>query len=235
MNAKTYFKVSSHRFYGSVVALVMLLLYETLVIWGELPSGAMVRNAPEAWLRTILSVFGLSYHAITYVLVTIALIAIPIFYRSGVVVKKSVIFGIIGESIFWGIATGYIIRLFMMNLFMFSGEFSNSFLANLGLAIGAGLFEELLFRVLLTTFLIYLFKQIFPNKFISIALSVIVASFLFSLMHYVGNMGDYFTLNSFMFRFFAGFWFTALYAVRGFAITCLAHAFYDIYVIFFLS
>ena len=235
MNVKTYFKVSSHRFYGSVVALIMLVLYETLVIWGELPNGAVVRNAPEAWLRTVLSFIGISHYYISFVLVTAALITIPVFYRSGVTIKKGVILGMIIESIFWGIATGYIIRLSMVNLFMFSGEFSNAFLANLGLAIGAGLFEELLFRVLLTTFLIFLFKQLIPNRFFAILISVVIASFLFSLVHYMGNMADYFTLNSFMFRFFAGFWFTLLYTVRGFAITCMAHAFYDIYVIFFLA
>jgi len=235
MTLKTYFQASSHRFYGSVVALIMLVLYETLIIWGELPNGAIVRNAPEAWLRTVLSFIGISHYYISFVLVTVALVTIPVFYRSGVIIKKSVIFGMVGEAIFWGIATGYIIRLFMVNLFMFSGEFSNSFLANLGLAIGAGLFEELLFRVLLTTFLIYLFSQLFSNKFISILISVVLASFLFSLVHYMGNMADYFTIGSFMFRFLAGFWFTLLYTVRGFAITCMAHAFYDIYVIFFLT
>ncbi len=233
MSKYNYFRQSSHRFYGAVVALFMLLLYETLVIWGELPSGAMVRNAPEVWLRSILYFIGLPHYYISLALLAGALIAISVFYQSGVIVRKSIFFWMILESIFWGLVSGFIIQFFMINLPFFSGVFSNSILANLGLAIGAGLFEELLFRVVLTTFLIYLFRRIFDHPLISIVIAVLVASFLFSLVHYLGNMADQFTLYSFMFRFFAGIWFTTLYTVRGFAITCMTHAFYDIFVIFF--
>ena len=181
MNLKTYYKHSSHRFYGAIVALVMLILYETLIIWGELPNGAIVRNAPEAWLRGLLAFIGVQHYYISFVLVTVSLIMIPVFYRSGVVIRKSIVLGIILESIIWGLLTGYVIQLFMVSLFMNSGGISNSFLANLGLAIGAGLFEELLFRVLLTTGLIYLFTNTTGKKRLSVVLSVVIASFLFSL------------------------------------------------------
>ncbi len=230
---RDYFKHSSHRFYGAFVALFMLLLYECLVIWGELPSGAMVRNAPEAWLRSILFFVGIPHYYISFALITVALIALPIFYRSGVEIKKSIVIGMIIESVLWGLVTGVIIQFFIINLPFFSGEFSSSTLANLGLAIGAGLFEELLFRVVLTTLLILLFKRLFGQRVFAVVVSVLIASFLFSLAHYVGNMADNFTLYSFLFRFFAGIWFTTLYAVRGFAVTCMTHAFYDIFVIFF--
>ena len=227
-----YLRHSSHRFYGASVALVMLLLYESLVVWGEMPSGAMVRNAPEVWLRSILHFLGVPHYYISFAFITVFLIALPIFYRSGVRISKGIVLGILLESAFWGLLTGYIVRFFAVDFPLFSGGLTNSLLADLGLAIGAGLFEELLFRVVLTTLLISIFKRLCGYPLPSVLLSVLIASFLFSLVHYVGNMGDPFTLYSFTFRFFAGIWFTTLYAVRGFAITCLTHAFYDIFVLF---
>ena len=230
-----YFKYSSHRFYGALVALFMLFLYEILVVWGELLSGGMVRNAPEVWMRNILQFIGIPHSYISYTFITGSLIALPIFYRSGVKITTGIVMGMLLESVFWGFLSGFIIRYFTVSFPLFFGEFSNTILSNIGLAIGAGLFEELLFRVVLTTLLIYLFKRLFRHPFPSIVVSVLVASFLFSLAHYVGNMADHFTLYSFVFRFVAGIWFTTLYAVRGFAITCMTHAFYDIFVIFHLN
>lgn len=213
------------------MALVMLLLYEILVVLGGSSSGMVVRNAPEAWMRNVLYFIGVPHYTISFAFMTGALIALPVFYRSGVRVSRGIVFGMLLESVFWGLFTGFAIRFFTVGLPLFSGGFSGSIPANLGLAIGAGLFEELLFRVLLTTFLLKTFKRLFRSALPSVVLSVLIASFLFSLAHYVGNMADDFTLYSFAFRFFAGIWFTTLYAVRGFAITCLSHSFYDIFVL----
>ena len=61
--------------------------------------------------------------------------------------------------------------------------------------------------------------------------SVLAASFLFSMSHYIGTMADSWQLYSFMFRWAAGLLFTVLYFMRGFAITAYTHALYDIWVL----
>lgn len=228
---RSYFQNTSHRFYGAVVAVVMLFLYETLIIWGELPSGAMIRNAPEAVVRTFLVQLGVSHYHVSFILMTIALILIPLFYQKGVLLKKKFIVYMILESIGWGVLSGFLIQAILYKLLLYSGTMTGSLLSDIGLAIGAGLFEELVFRVILTSFLIWAFVKLLRNRKISIVLAILIASFLFSLSHYIGSAADQFTLYSFMFRFFAGLWFTSLYAVRGFAVVCMAHAFYDIFVV----
>lgn len=228
---KSYFHNTSHRFYGAAVALVMLLLYESFIIWGELPSGAMIRNAPEAMVRSALVFLGVSHYHVSFILITIALILIPLFYQKGLLVKKSYIIYLILESVGWGLFSGFLIQAVLYKLLFYTGTMTGSVLSDIGLAIGAGLFEELLFRVLLTSFLIWMFVSLIKSRKTSIFLAVLTASFLFSLSHYIGNAADQFTLYSFLFRFLAGVWFTSLYAVRGFAVVCMAHAFYDIFVI----
>ncbi|MBU2512971.1 CPBP family intramembrane metalloprotease [bacterium] len=225
-----YFKHSSHRFYGAVTALIMILLYEIFLMW-EAPSGSMIRNAPEAWIRNLLNFLGVSHYHISFLMLGIAIIAIPLFYDSSVVLKKRIAILMILESIGWGIISGFLIQLVISRLFFMTGSVTGSFIGDLGLAIGAGLFEELLFRVLLTTLLIRVAFQFIKVRWVSILFAIIVASFLFSTAHYIGSAGDSFELYSFLFRFFAGIWFTTLYSVRGFAIVCMTHALYDIFII----
>lgn len=227
-----YFKTSSHRFYGAVIAFVMLLLYEVLIIW-ENSSGSVIRNAPEAWLRNSLSFAGVSHYHVSFLMVTVSIILIPLFYRSDIIIKKRIFVYIIGESIFLGAISGFIIQLVIVKLFFVTGTVTGSLVRDIGLSVGAGLFEELFFRVILTTLIIKMASLVIPKKWLAVFTAVIVASFLFSLAHYVGNMSDNFELYSFLFRFIAGLWFTTLYSVRGFAVVCLTHAFYDIFVLLF--
>lgn len=114
-----------------------------------------------------------------------------------------------------------------------SGALSESgVMQGLALSLGAGLFEEFIFRVLLLGGLLLVTRTFLPGH-IAAVLSVILAAFLFSLAHYIGPLGDAFTFSSFMFRFVAGLLFTGLYHLRGFGVVAYAHAFYDIRVILF--
>ncbi len=236
MALSIYLKNSSHRFYGAIVALVMLIFYEVFIVWG-VTSDTMLRNAPELWLRTVLVYSGISHRNISFVMVTAALIAVPLFYKKDIVINKSIFSGMILESIFWGILSGVLIQLLIAQIFsrifLMAGSLSGSLIRDLGLAIGAGLFEELFFRVILTTVLIWIGLKVIKVKWAATLAAIILASFLFSLAHYVGSASDSFVLYSFLFRFFAGLWFTTLYSLRGFAVVCMTHAFYDIYVIIF--
>ena len=97
------------------------------------------------------------------------------------------------------------------------------------LSLGAGLYEELLFRVLLVSALAYAARRGLgwgPRG--AGALAVGVSALAFSAFHYVGAYGDPFTIQSFTFRALAGLAFSALYLVRGFGITAWTHALYDV-------
>jgi hypothetical protein len=97
------------------------------------------------------------------------------------------------------------------------------------LSLGAGLYEELLFRVLLVTALAWGARRLFgwtPRA--AGTLAVVVSALAFSAFHYVGAYGDPFTLASFTFRALAGLAFSALYVLRGFGITAWTHALYDV-------
>lgn len=101
--------------------------------------------------------------------------------------------------------------------------------------IGAGIFEELIFRLILICLLMLLFQDLFGiEKKTAIVLSVVISAVLFSLHHHIffanGRFyqGDTFTVGKFLFRTIAGGYFAILYAVRGFGITAGTHALYNI-------
>jgi membrane protease YdiL (CAAX protease family) len=110
-----------------------------------------------------------------------------------------------------------------------------SLLADIVTGIGAGIYEELLFRLILICLLLLLFQDCLGfDKNNSIVLAVLVSAALFGAHHHIDfltgrpNQTDFFDWWKFIFRTMAGVYFAALFAIRGFGITAGTHAFYDI-------
>jgi hypothetical protein len=108
-------------------------------------------------------------------------------------------------------------------------------LTNIVTGIGAGIYEELVFRLILICLLMMLFQDVLRlSHKSSIILSVLVSAALFSAHHHIvfldGELGRVtdFNWTKFCFRAIAGVYFAILFAVRGFGITAGTHAFYDI-------
>jgi len=102
--------------------------------------------------------------------------------------------------------------------------------------IGAGIYEELIFRLVLISLSMTFFEMILGmSKTNAIIVSVIISSVLFSLHHHFvflngqfAKTQEFFTMTRFAFRTIAGIFFAIVFAVRGFGIAAGTHAFYDI-------
>ncbi len=112
---------------------------------------------------------------------------------------------------------------------------AQSLLANIVTGIGAGIYEELVFRLILICVLMMFFQDLMRlSHKSSIILSVLISAALFSAHHHViilnGQIGQTgaFDAMQFGFRTIAGIYFAALFAIRGFGITAGTHACYDI-------
>ena len=92
-------------------------------------------------------------------------------------------------------------------------------LERITLSLGAGLYEELLFRVVIVSALATGFRFLGFGRMVSGAVATVLGALIFSAFHYVGPLGDSLTLESFVFRAIAGVAFSALYLTRGFGIT----------------
>ena len=112
---------------------------------------------------------------------------------------------------------------------------NESMLANIVTGIGAGIYEELVFRLILMCLLMMLFQDLLRlNRKKSIMLSVLISAALFSAHHHIDflsgqpNPADPFDITRFIFRTIAGVYFAVLFAIRGFGITAGTHTFYNI-------
>ncbi|MCC6555291.1 MAG: CPBP family intramembrane metalloprotease [Polyangiaceae bacterium] len=102
------------------------------------------------------------------------------------------------------------------------------------MALGAGLYEEIAFRVGLFGLGALGIKLIFGKGLQGLLLMAgwaVIAAAVFSGWHYVGPMADPWDLKSFVFRTVCGLVLTAIYAFRGFAPAVYTHALYDVWVL----
>jgi len=112
---------------------------------------------------------------------------------------------------------------------------TSSLLANIVTGIGAGIYEELVFRLILICLLVIFFQDLLRAPYTNaLILSILISAALFSAHHHIlfvgGRLGSGlpFTWPEFGFRTIAGVYFAILFAIRGFGITAGTHAFYDI-------
>jgi membrane protease YdiL (CAAX protease family) len=98
------------------------------------------------------------------------------------------------------------------------------------LSIGAGIYEELLFRLVLITVLNIILVDLFGLS-VAKAIPVIImaSSVLFSLYHFLGNEQP--TWGAFVIRTIAGIYFAGIFIFRGFGIDVATHAGYDLMVV----
>ncbi|MCH2108828.1 MAG: CPBP family glutamic-type intramembrane protease, partial [Polyangiaceae bacterium] len=106
------------------------------------------------------------------------------------------------------------------------------------MSLGAGFYEEMVFRVLIFgaggALILFLFN--ITTKFFRFWFKIgwaVAAACVFSGWHYVGDMGEVFELSTFAFRTVCGLVFTAIYHLRGFAPAVWTHALYDLWVLAF--
>jgi hypothetical protein len=116
-----------------------------------------------------------------------------------------------------------------------AGEAKSPFLVNLVTGIGAGIYEELVFRLILICLFMLILQDIIGLEHgTALIVSILISAALFSAHHHLIFMNGRFkemaafSLAPFIFRTVAGVYFACLFAVRGFGITAGTHAFYDI-------
>jgi len=106
------------------------------------------------------------------------------------------------------------------------------------LSLGAGLYEEIAFRVGLygvgRRLVLAMMPEALPGQRLMASLAwAALSAAVFSGWHYFGQFGEPFELRSFVFRWVCGVVFTLIYVFRGFAPVVWTHALYDIWVLAF--
>ena len=96
--------------------------------------------------------------------------------------------------------------------------------------LGAGVYEEALFRLALLPALFGAARLLLMPRALALALAMTGSALAFSLAHHAGAPGEAFTWYAFIFRWAAGVVFAWVFVARGFGIAVGTHATYDLLV-----
>jgi membrane protease YdiL (CAAX protease family) len=103
-------------------------------------------------------------------------------------------------------------------------------LGELLLSLGAGLYEELVFRLIAIASVHALATSVIRMKDpAAAAVAIVVSAVLFALYHF--DQGTAFHAGLFVFYFVAGVYLAGVYLLRGFGIAVACHAVYDVAVV----
>lgn len=237
----SYFALSRAHRYSILFALPLLLGYEALAALLAQPGHAELRNGADAILRSaFIAVAGV--HGSAVFMAVIILVGLGLVIRdmraSRDRVRPVIFLGMLAESAALAAVFGMVIGLATARLLGTLHALSlgpleqTSWATRLMLSLGAGLYEELFFRVLLVTGIAAGARVVLGlGRRASGVIASILGALIFSAFHYIGPYGDQFEVQSFVFRMLSGLAFSGLYLVRGFGITAWTHALYDAFLL----
>jgi len=237
----SYFALSRSHRYSILFALPLLLGYEALAAMLARPGHAELRNGADAMLRAAFTAVAGARGPLIF-MAAIILLGVGLVVRdlraSRDRIRPIVFLGMIGEAAVLAGIFGFVIGMTTAKLLGSLHALSigplaqTSWPTRLMLSLGAGLYEELFFRVLLVTGIAAGARVVLGlGRRGSGIIAAVVGAFIFSAFHYIGPYGDQLQLQSFVFRMLSGLAFSALYLVRGFGITAWTHAMYDAFLL----
>ena len=149
-------------------------------------------------------------------------------------VRPRVLAGMAGESVGWMLPLiALVVLVGKMGLAAANADQGGT-MQRLLLSVGAGIYEEFIFRLMFIGGAILLLVKVFGLRREAIALAAVAASGVcFSLYHFDAHQLlslQAFPWSDFVFRALAGAYLGMLYLYRGYAIAVGAHAAWDIYV-----
>jgi hypothetical protein len=211
----------------------MLFLYE-IMCWVQFAGKSIeIRNGADVFIRQL--IIGYSEHSeFIYGLILFIVFLIIMFFNRNIIkqghLKFTFLLYMVAESLLW--CCGFIILMSISEQLILSILERNIIPEQFYLAIGAGIWEELLFRVGAIGIILSILTKIMGYSGIySALLAIVISAILFSLFHYLGSLGDIFSYKSFYIRTFAGIFLGSLYLFRGLGITVYTHIFYDMAII----
>jgi membrane protease YdiL (CAAX protease family) len=232
----TYLRTTRTLTYSFLFTLPLFILYEVGVFVINIGSTSGVRIGADVLIRQLLGMIGLHGTYWLAILVLITGIAIITYERRYRIPLRPGWFGLmLGESALYAIILGMVVGTFVSQLFGLSipplqiaGR--GSLAEGLVLSLGAGIYEELVFRLILVSALVALLRILPLKEKARSAIAMVIAALIFSWVHYIGSLGDTFTLSSFTFRFLMGLALNGLFLLRGFGVAAMTHALYDVFV-----
>jgi hypothetical protein len=238
-----YWRAARQPRYSITFAFPLLVAYEALAFGLSHDALAGVRNGADVMLKSVFVLLGGRDGLLAFGALMVGTGAVLVWRdrrRSGPIEGRVFLLMAVESVVYallFGLVVGTLTGLLLQGLeTAWPTAAGASAAGGLGLAtqlmvsLGAGIYEELLFRVLLVGTLAWMGRRVLGwGPVPAGVLATVLGALIFSAFHYIGPYGDRLELGSFAFRAIAGVLFSGLYLLRGFGITAWTHALYDVF------
>ncbi|MDD5089286.1 MAG: CPBP family intramembrane metalloprotease [Candidatus Wallbacteria bacterium] len=221
---KRYFQETRELRYNFLMALPLLIVYEYEAFHLNHSDVAGIRNNADICVKNCMAYFHIEGHlAVAFLLCLTALLI----YRRERDRQVNLIyfFFMLAESLVYAVSLQPAVEKLRVLL-------SVSRRVQFVSCLGAGIYEEFLFRVLFFSGCFRLLIKVLPIRWFVFWLSAVVSSAAFSYFHYMGDLAEKFNPDIFFYRFLAGMILCLLYYCRGFGIACYTHVIYNLMVFY---
>lgn len=230
----------SHRPLASLVFVAPLLaVYEVGVL---LLGPAASRNGADVWLRGFLDLIGFGQYFLLPLVTVAILLGWHHTTRRPWRLSRGILIGMAVESAALSVCLWLLLQVQGALLGIAAPPVQpparlsvSGGLGGLVGYLGAGVYEELLFRLMLLPIVACGVRLLGVAAVPSLVVGVVASSLVFAVAHHVGPHGEPLDWFVFLFRTMAGVFFCVLFLKRGFGIAAGTHAGYDIMVGVFLA
>ncbi len=211
----------------------LLVLYEAGVWW---LGPEALRNAADVWLRGGLHLLGLGHPLLLPLLVVAVLLSWQHVSRQRWDCTAAVLCGMVAECALLAALLVAAAQLLVAGIPAAAvlvpsarpAAETASILEHGIASLGAGVYEEALFRLALIPLLAAALARCGAAQPAALAAAATLSSLLFAAAHHLGPTGEPLAWDTFAFRTGAGMVFAAVFVYRGFGIAAVAHAAYDL-------
>jgi hypothetical protein len=229
-----------------IFVIPLLALYEAGVVWlGGRDSDAF-RSGADAWLRGGLDYLGLNRPWLVPTTIIVGLLIWHVAQQDPWRISLGTLGGMLCESLLFAAVLVGLAHLQTYGLRSWHEWSTNAPGTQAGAAaaaipseraaalavifLGAGIYEEVVFRLCLMPMCHGLFRTSGLRPGLAAFLAALATSLAFSIAHYVGPAGEPFRMFTFVFRTIAALFFALLFVLRGFGIAVGTHTAYDLIV-----
>jgi hypothetical protein len=232
-----YFQATRHPWPCTLFVLPLLVSYEVGVLCLGGPHPEALRNGADNWLRCGLAALGLPFVWLPPLALLLMLAAWNLRRRedrpddlvgtlSGMGVESTMFaLGL------WGVSRALYPLLRQLGVALAAVRPADEpAWGPVVTYLGAGIYEEALFRLALFSALVWLLRRVEAPTPLAVGLAAAASAALFSAAHHLGPYGQPYGNYLFLFRLAAGVYFALLYQMRGFGVAVGAHAVYNLMV-----
>src|SRR2546426_4957814 len=209
----SYWQASRAPRYSLLFALPLLLFYQVLAV--AFSAGAQtVRNGADVILQSLFVAVAGTWGPMVFMICLIGAglwLVVRDMHAHGSRLRAGVFLGMLVESVLLALTFGFVVGgvtsgvMGLLQTLAVPPARELDWWTRLMVSLGAGIYEELLFRVLLVTLLAAAGRALLGWRPLTAGVAAtVLGAAIFSAFHYIGPFGDPFKIYSFVFRMIAG-------------------------------